>query len=631
MLKDRSAHAKLIKQLESDIEQDPELYKFRVILLTLSGYGYILFVAVLTLVLSGFMILLVMKAPIVALQLGIPLLLVFWCILRSFWIQFGPIQGIILNRKEVPGIYEKVEEIRKKVGGPSVDEIVLVPDFNAAIVQRPRLGLLGWHKNYLLLGMELLQTLPYDQFRAVLAHEMGHLSGNHGKLTCWIYGARSSWVQLLQQLQADQSFATLLFRRFFSWFVPYFDAYTFVLARKQEYEADRFALLVEGAEAAARALINSRVKSSYTALRYWPALFKLAGASPTPPNGAYTSIANSVHDLSEVDAQYWLRMALAADTDYSDTHPCLCERLSAILKRDRQHCKSYAEKVLTELLRPCVPAAKELFGDQLTRYLQELDTGWADSMSEQWRLRHEELLELKKELDVLEDKAGKGTLEEHEFAILAFRTVQVKDFATARPMFHQAFEKSPDSPELNFVYGDCLLEADDEECIRYLERAMELDPLRTVDCCQMIYGFLKSVNQGERAEQYLDKAEVGQTMILEAQAERSKVTEQDSYQEHGLTQEEVSNLESQLANIQHLKKAYLFRKTTKHFPDRPQYLLLVAPPWHKEGQDVAKQISQTIVFPGATLIINNTLAPAKLRQAVKQIKNAELKVQNRRR
>src|SRR5687768_18129818 len=47
-----------------------------------------------------------------------------------------------------------------------------------------------------------------------------------------------------------------MFERFFNWYAPYFEAYSFVLARAQEYEADRCSVLVSGKENSARALIN---------------------------------------------------------------------------------------------------------------------------------------------------------------------------------------------------------------------------------------------------------------------------------------------------------------------------------------------------------------------------------------
>jgi len=54
------------------------------------------------------------------------------------------------------------------------------------VVQSPREGIVGWPRNYLLIGLPLMKTLSVDQFEAVLAHELGHVARGHGKVSNWI-------------------------------------------------------------------------------------------------------------------------------------------------------------------------------------------------------------------------------------------------------------------------------------------------------------------------------------------------------------------------------------------------------------------------------------------------------------
>lgn len=57
-------------------------------------------------------------------------------------------------------------------------------------MQHARLGVLGWHVNYLILGLPLMQAVSPEQFRAIVAHELGHLSRNHSRFAGWIYRVR---------------------------------------------------------------------------------------------------------------------------------------------------------------------------------------------------------------------------------------------------------------------------------------------------------------------------------------------------------------------------------------------------------------------------------------------------------
>src|SRR4030095_76692 len=122
--------------------------------------------------------------------------------------------------------YDLVREVETAVQSPHVHHIILTDDFNAAVVQIPRLGVFGWQKNYLLVGLPLMQALSPAQFRAVIAHELGHLSGNHGRFAGWIYRVRLTWVQLLTRLQQEGRHGSFIFERFINWYAPFFNAYS---------------------------------------------------------------------------------------------------------------------------------------------------------------------------------------------------------------------------------------------------------------------------------------------------------------------------------------------------------------------------------------------------------------------
>ena len=89
----------------------------------------------------------------------------------------------------------------------------------------------GWLNNYLVLGLPLLRALSPAEFRAVLAHEFGHLSGKHGRFSGWIYRVRQTWIQILVSVHQERSYASFLFEPFLEWYAPYLNAYSFVLAR----------------------------------------------------------------------------------------------------------------------------------------------------------------------------------------------------------------------------------------------------------------------------------------------------------------------------------------------------------------------------------------------------------------
>src|SRR5206468_7453099 len=175
-----------------------------------------------------------------------------------------------LVRANAPQVFALVDDLCRELQTPRFHDIVLTDDFNAAVSQQPRLGPFGWYRNYLLLGLPLMQTLSPEEFRAALAHELGHLSRQHGRFGSWIYRIRVMWLRLGAQPQGGHG--GLATQWFLTRWAPYFNAYTLVLARRQEYDADQFAAQLAGKNVLARGLARMEVMGSYLQQRWWPAV-----------------------------------------------------------------------------------------------------------------------------------------------------------------------------------------------------------------------------------------------------------------------------------------------------------------------------------------------------------------------
>jgi hypothetical protein len=153
---------------------------------------------------------------------------------------------------------------------PPVHHVLITAEFNAAMAQVPRLGVFGWQRNYLLVGLPLLRSLSVVQLEAVLAHELGHLSRGHAGLGNWIYRLRNTWQRLDQALEARPQWGAGTIRHFLSWYAPYFNACS--IPRTPVRVRGRRDLSRDHLEqAAAQALTNLSVIDCYLSERYWPA------------------------------------------------------------------------------------------------------------------------------------------------------------------------------------------------------------------------------------------------------------------------------------------------------------------------------------------------------------------------
>ncbi|MEO2025643.1 MAG: M48 family metallopeptidase, partial [Fuerstiella sp.] len=167
--------------------------------------------------------------------------------------------GRPLRSDEAPELHQLIALLQCDLECPQIHQILLTEDFNAAIVQTPRLGIFGWSRSWLILGVPLLLAASPQEIASVLAHEFGHISKRHGRQGNRIYQMHQSWEKLFQKLQQNSGsgfirIAGTLVLRFLNWYWPRFHARAFVMSRQNEYMADRIAVEATNAEFAASAL-----------------------------------------------------------------------------------------------------------------------------------------------------------------------------------------------------------------------------------------------------------------------------------------------------------------------------------------------------------------------------------------
>ena len=377
----------LIGRAENTAAAHPLRYKLQLILLAACGIGYIVLLALGAAMCALFVVgLIVVSKSFALIKLALLPLGFAYFLGRALWFRLPPPQGRHMSATEVPALFAEIEQVRRSVQAGRVHDVLLTPDFNAAVVHIPRLGMLGWSRRYLVIGLPLLASLPPYQFRAVLAHEFGHLAQNHASFGNWIYRIRQTWYRILQALEPRRSALIGLLTRFFDWYAPYFNAYSFVLARANEYEADRESARVTSCEDAGDALTAVYAKSEYIESRFWSEYYERAENQPEPPDQPFSDYVTALRSVPAEHAAVALAGALARETGLGDTHPSLKDRLAAL----------GAE--------PNVPlsfqlsAAHTLLRDKRLQLMHEFNQIWRESIAGPWRQRHQFLTETREKL-----------------------------------------------------------------------------------------------------------------------------------------------------------------------------------------------------------------------------------------
>jgi Zn-dependent protease with chaperone function len=595
----------LVRQLDVKAATDPRAYKRSVALWAVGGYAVLVGALLLAAgAVVGVGLAVIAGGSGLLVKLAIPAFALALMIARALSVKLPPPEGIELSPADAPGLFEAIERLRERLGAPRLDHVLLDGDFNASIVQIPRLGPLGWQRNYLTVGLPFMQALSPKEFSSVLAHELGHIGGKHGHFSAWIYRLRSTWVRVMEELDQGHHVGAGLLRRFFDWYVPRFAAHSFALARAHEYEADAAAAEAVGARHASFALARSAV-SAAAADRYWSGLYRRSNHEPTPPGAAFSGLLAELPAAPDEDGVRALDRALAEATDTADTHPSLHDRLAALgCSVDQLRGKALAPPEATAAAEMLSPVA-------LSALAPRLDTEWHEEIRHPWAERHAWAREQLGKLERLETEAGEGPLPLQRAVERASLTEELHGRAPAVSRWREVLAVEPGHPRANMAVGAHLLSQDDETGLEHLERASEADPALKPYAAGLAHSFEAARGRSEEAARHRSTVNAHLDVIEAATDERRGLSRKDQLEPHGLSPTALGELREQLMNADRVATAYLARKQVEHLADdAPLYVLGIVPAtkwWRLEGirtdQRMLEHVVETVELPGELLAV----------------------------
>jgi hypothetical protein len=499
---DNHAYTHLVRRLEIDSNIGPSAFRTKVALISVAAYVALFGVlaAVAALLYFGFTSARAHHSTSNTIRIAIAaaaMLPIFFVVLRFFFMRLPAPEGRSVSRKEAPKLFETLDKMRAKLNGPLIHHVVIDDEYNAAIAQVPRFGLFGRHTNYLILGLPYLLGVSPKEMFATIAHEYGHLCGNHGKFGAWVYRQRRVFGALHDQVQhsAQNGAFDAMLNGALARFMPYYNAYTFVLSRQDEYEADRTATALVGATANASGLIRDALLGKWIHQEFWPRLFRQADLAMRPSFMPFHAMKTAFKASYEQWAtKEGLKAAWMQKSDLHDTHPCLRDRVEA------------TGEVPT--LPPCVEitAAEALMGGPFTKILiDEFDQRWWSRQRPEWEARCKYATRSRSRLKELTSKPLEQ-LPIQDLQEYAFLTAEFASESAAKPILeHLLKQPSGPFPRASFIYGRILLSEDNPRGLDYLETAATNDRQAIEDAAHIGFYYLLRKEGEYSAEKWWNK------------------------------------------------------------------------------------------------------------------------------
>lgn len=618
---------RIVAQCERLAARHPRKFEFGVGALVALGYLYLILACAGMLALFALLAAVAIELPngVLAIWAVIPLYTLA-LVARSLSFRAERVDGIEIPLAAVPKLARLLQEMSRRAKGPRIDRLVVRVDFNASLSQYPRAGIFGWYESTLAIGMPLLQGLGPDEFTAVLAHEIAHLNGGHGRFGVWIARQFTTYQNIERHLRTAprQRLSAWVLTPLLRWYLPYLYALHFALRRQHEYSADRFAADFATPEVARRALVRFEVLLRWRQEVRDVELTRLARAGRPVPTRIFDDLPSRVAaEVSPAKAREWLEAALRVPTDFSDSHPALRDRLAALGATDGSVPAPAADREGRTALEWLAPIGAEV--------LAKANVAWAAAATPAWHQHQKQSSEIAQRLDAFPAApvaAEFDVAREWEHAILI---EQQQGTTAAGPLARAVVAHAPEHVGARFLVARALLADGDDAGLVELERLVARAPDLVRPAADVAFPFLWHQGRRSEAEMWRQRQATREKLRLQAARERRTGYRRMHLGPHQLGAEVVEGLRNGVAGVQGAKEIFLARRLVRFAPEIPFYVVGVVPrlPWYRATtirrlREITEEVFRATSWPHETIVLPVTGELRGLRRKMRRLEEAQL-------
>lgn len=630
---DQTRFEQMVARLEVESQNHPTRYQVKVALLAMLGFGVLAaiigFAGLGLLLLVGVVLAVVFtggKAAILLVKLGKLLVLLaipLWVLVKSsfsaLFTRLPKPEGLEIDRQQAPALFSAMDQMRQSMRGPRFHHVLITDDLNAAVLQRPVFGLFGWPRNYLILGLPLLESLSPEEALAVVAHEYGHLAGSHSKFGAYIYRLRHTWATISDIAEQWEGWGGKVLQKIVGWYAPYFNAYTFVLARANEYEADAASAELVSPRIAANALKRVNLSAAQQD-HFYEKTFELIADQAHPPQDIAERWAHRVREPFDAElSQRWMDQALSRTPGLTDTHPALTQRLNALRLSETEVNAIPAPQAAES-------AASQWLGSHLTSLREVVQNEWAQRVGQAWRDRHQLIQEQRERLAALDQQAELSTDERCESIQLRIKLDRQSDHLPALIQFNT---DHPDHALGLFLEADWRLDHDDETGLALLDRVMKLDNAAIKSACEIAWHFSLKRNQKDQADHYQGLWQQRHQWEMERDRQLNNLRIEDTLQSPAeLSPDDLRAIHNNVQkHRQGIKRAYVVRRVIPADPTQETYVIALEltawASWRNRGHQIVPALL-ALEWPKHVFICAMTHELKPLRAKVSAIPKAQI-------
>lgn len=409
-----------------------------------------------------------------------------FAITRSLFFRVPFKESYEISRNDYPELAKLISDLEDKLSA-KIDAIYINDSMNAGVIQIPRLGVFGWYKNVLVLGLQILLYLDKEEFRSVLAHEMGHISNSDSKNMYFVHKIRIFWTYMAEKYLHTGKITFVPIIAYLNKVWPRLDAYTFTYSRYCESKADEFAIDYTNKKVWTNAMLKVSI-SGYHLNAFWTKVANTALENEIPSKNIFSELSTFIQKKPARGLILdWVHQSSFEKTRNRDSHPALEDRLKiqGITINDEvsdnlfEDFKNDAAKIyLEDRYSTCL----QYFNDQKYNQLVAL---WPD-FRERYKILDKQRLMEDTDVDSIVTKIG--------------AVVQIEGILAAEHLINEFFLKHHDNDYANFYKGSLLLEMNNRQGEKILLDLAHNKKIRYANLYQVLYTYYAKHNMRQEAE-----------------------------------------------------------------------------------------------------------------------------------
>jgi hypothetical protein len=319
-----------------------------------------------------------------------PVLMWLMAVPASFWFGYRLLrvrtrqpEGQELTRSMAPTLYELVDELTEGFGALSVHRIIITGRFQLDVVKTQKFILPVASRNTLVIGLPLIQIMPLNIFRALLARKLSQHSLLRNPLLHFLHQMDGAWWQYYEAIAAHPAADMKLFALVYGIFAMLYHELVEPIARLDGLSADRFTLKTINDEDVVESIEYLFVAGMFIDKVFWPRLRSLARDQhkyDLSPCATLSRVRERFLERLDVDA--WLHREMAAGVS---------PRWGVASMRDRLNTLGHDAVLALEIDHQF--AAEAYLSGCLAQIISKVDRQWREQTIAKWQAIDERLAE----------------------------------------------------------------------------------------------------------------------------------------------------------------------------------------------------------------------------------------------